>query len=390
MTRAAGTASPLRSRNNVFVGDRIETAEDSCVRLLLGGKAVLTVTDRSVVTIGEQPGVAIIDLGTGTIALSVARERLKAGDAIELRTPDAVAQIRGTILVAEVSANAGAAAGAPGRAASRFTALTGVVDVIPLDAARQRTSALTLPAVQTLAVRQGAPPDPPRALTPLEARSLFSSLRLRATPSPVPSYTAPPIPASTDWTLLIDRGRGFDAWRAPAAEGNVAGDDMLGGMTLASCEALAAALAGQGSRAACARSPWNYLEHPRPARHRDANDQLMATGPLAGKVAVYEPGTEAAGWTLVPGTGGGAWIARWKLDQRAVHSSQPMELSTCYETSLRLREERGKPTACVRLPPRRAAGAATDYRDARGRLMVEGPFAGDIIVHDPAPPPTSQ
>jgi len=283
VTRAAGTASPLRSRNNVFVGDRIETAEDSCVRLLLGGKAVLTVTDRSVVTIGEQPGVAIIDLGTGTIALSVARERLKAGDAIELRTPDAVAQIRGTILVAEVSANAGAAAGAPGRAASRFTALTGVVDVIPLDAARQRTSALTLPAVQTLAVRQGAPPDPPRALTPLEARSLFSSLRLRATPSPVPSYTAPPIPASTDWTLLIDRGRGFDAWRAPAAEGNVAGDDMLGGMTLASCEALAAALAGQGSRAACARSPWNYLEHPRPARHRDANDQLMATGPLAGK-----------------------------------------------------------------------------------------------------------
>jgi hypothetical protein len=62
-----------------------------------------------------------------------------------------------------------------------------------------------------------------------------------------------------------------------------------------------------------------------------------------------------------------------------------LELAACYDAS-RQEFERGRPAACVRLPRN---GGAGDYRDVRGRLMVEGPFAGDFIVHDPAPPPTS-
>src|SRR5262245_43376734 len=47
----------LKFRDDVFVQDRVVTGDDSIARILLGGKAIVTVRERSSLTIAESPGV---------------------------------------------------------------------------------------------------------------------------------------------------------------------------------------------------------------------------------------------------------------------------------------------------------------------------------------------
>src|SRR5207344_1727505 len=122
----------LKFKDNIFVQDRITTGEDSIVRILLGGKAVVTVRERSVLTISETPTTATVEVGSGKVAVAVAKERMRAGDSVEVKTPNAVAGIRGTVLIAEVSQDPA------GRANTQFTLLTGIVDVSGLDATTGR------------------------------------------------------------------------------------------------------------------------------------------------------------------------------------------------------------------------------------------------------------
>src|SRR2546427_781546 len=68
--------TPLKFRDAVFVRDRITTGKDSFARVLLGGKAVVTIREFSAVTITEVPGVATVDVGSGRVAVAVARERI--------------------------------------------------------------------------------------------------------------------------------------------------------------------------------------------------------------------------------------------------------------------------------------------------------------------------
>jgi hypothetical protein len=82
--------------------------------MLLGGKAVVTVRERSTLTITEVPGKATIDLQAGKIALAVATDKMRPGESIEIRAANAVAGIRGTVVVAEVSSAAAQAGGAVG------------------------------------------------------------------------------------------------------------------------------------------------------------------------------------------------------------------------------------------------------------------------------------
>lgn len=107
----ARTAVPapliLKFRDDVFERDRISTAEKSIVRVLLGGKAIVTVRELSVVTITEEPGRATIDLTSGKIGVSVAKQRMRPGEALEIRTPNAVAAVRGTVITAETAMVAG-------------------------------------------------------------------------------------------------------------------------------------------------------------------------------------------------------------------------------------------------------------------------------------------
>ncbi len=108
---------PLKFKDDVFAQDRVSTGDDSVARILLGGRAIVTVRERSSLTITEVPHVSTIDVGVGRAAIAVAKERMKPGETIEIRTPNAVAGIRGTIVVVEVDQG-------PAALTTRFTVIT--------------------------------------------------------------------------------------------------------------------------------------------------------------------------------------------------------------------------------------------------------------------------
>ena len=122
---AAPPEIPLRFKDDVLFRDRITTREDSVVRVLLGGKALVTVRELSVLTISEEPDKATVELQAGKIALAVARQRLRPGEQIEIRTPNAIAGVRGTVVIVEVlraTAQGTTCATAPITATGRVTA----------------------------------------------------------------------------------------------------------------------------------------------------------------------------------------------------------------------------------------------------------------------------
>jgi FecR-like protein len=119
---------PLRFKDDVFLRDRITTAERSIVRVLLGGKALITVRELSALTITENTGRSTIDLSSGKVAMGVLRQRMHPGEVIEIRTPNAIAAIRGTVLVVELIPEPGGSSGAP-RYTTKVHVLHGLVEV---------------------------------------------------------------------------------------------------------------------------------------------------------------------------------------------------------------------------------------------------------------------
>ena len=128
---ASATSTPLKFRDSIFERDRINTAENSIVKVLMGGRAVVTVRELSVLTITEDLGRTTINLESGKIAVSVAKQRMQPGEKLEVHTPNAVAAVRGTVFVVEVS-HQGAQAGEGNLGAStQVTSVTGSVEVSP-------------------------------------------------------------------------------------------------------------------------------------------------------------------------------------------------------------------------------------------------------------------
>lgn len=128
---ASAATLPLKFKDSIFERDRINTAENSIVKVLMGGRAVVTVRELSVLTITEDLGKTTINLESGKIAVAVAKQRMKPGEKLEVHTPNAVAAVRGTVFVVEV-ARQGAQA-TPGNlgAATQITSVTGSVEVSP-------------------------------------------------------------------------------------------------------------------------------------------------------------------------------------------------------------------------------------------------------------------
>ena len=121
---------PLQFKSDVFLQDQVATGDKSLARMLLGGKAVVTVRERSVLTITEVPGKSTIDLESGKFSLVVAREKMRPGEEILIRTPNAVAGVRGTVVVAEVDRQG--PAGAP-TIVSSLSVLKGTLEAQPAD-----------------------------------------------------------------------------------------------------------------------------------------------------------------------------------------------------------------------------------------------------------------
>ncbi|HEV8642497.1 MAG TPA: FecR domain-containing protein, partial [Methylomirabilota bacterium] len=111
--RALPQPIPLKFKDDVFLRDKITTGDQSLARLLLGGKAIVTIRERSILTVTELPGRSTVDLESGKIGLAVARDRMRQGEVIDVRTPNAIVAVRGTVLIAEVSRVTAQAGGTP-------------------------------------------------------------------------------------------------------------------------------------------------------------------------------------------------------------------------------------------------------------------------------------
>src|ERR1700730_6965630 len=132
VARASGTgALPLKFKDAVFDRDRIQTGEESIVKVLMGGKAIVTIRELSVLTITEELGKTTINLTSGKIAVGVAKQRMKPGERLEVHTPNAVAAVRGTVFVVEVTRQGAQAGGGNLGAATQVTSVTGSVEVSP-------------------------------------------------------------------------------------------------------------------------------------------------------------------------------------------------------------------------------------------------------------------
>ncbi|MGH7366348.1 MAG: FecR domain-containing protein [Candidatus Rokuibacteriota bacterium] len=113
LTRAAKLAQPvsLRMLDEIFVRDRIDAHERSLVRMLQGGKARITVRELSVLTITEEAGRVTVDLQSGKVGVAVVKSRMRPGEVIEIRSPNATAAVRGTVFVVQVDPSTDALGG---------------------------------------------------------------------------------------------------------------------------------------------------------------------------------------------------------------------------------------------------------------------------------------
>jgi hypothetical protein len=175
----------LNFKDHVYLHDEIVTGEASLARILLGGKALLTVRERSVVRITEAPGRSTVAVTRGRAAVNVLKERMRPGDTVEMRTPNATAAIRGTIVVAEVETD-----GAETR--STITVLRGLIDVTRHDAAgRPFGQAVSVAALQQVRIA-GSWLSPVQRIAPQSAGRLANDFKmnLRAVPAPAAAVQA--------------------------------------------------------------------------------------------------------------------------------------------------------------------------------------------------------
>lgn len=177
--------SPLKFKDDVFLHDRITTGDNSLARILLGGKAIVTARERSVLTITEAPGTATIDLLTGKIAVAVAKEKMIPGESIEIRAPNAIAGVRGTVLIAETSQGSRATGKASASVTSSFTVLQGRIDVTPLDPLSHQPSGppLNLGALERVD-RTGSGPPRSQTITPEAAERLAGEFKVSIKEAP--------------------------------------------------------------------------------------------------------------------------------------------------------------------------------------------------------------
>lgn len=92
---------PLRFRDDIFTRDRISTAQKSIVRVLLAGKSLVTVRELSVLTVTDEADRSTVDVDAGKIAMAVVRQRMRPGEAVRIRTHNAIVSIRGTVVVVD-------------------------------------------------------------------------------------------------------------------------------------------------------------------------------------------------------------------------------------------------------------------------------------------------
>jgi hypothetical protein len=323
----------LTFKDTLFLGDRIATAERSLVRMFFRGKAVLTMSELSVLTITEEVGnKSTLTLDSGKIAYGVVRQRMQPGEVHEIRTPNAIAHVRGTVVIVAVEGRSAQGEGAP------------VVPVTNID---------TLAGTVFASVIGGSPVQlgPKQGIT-ITGNVLgpVRTLGARVLPGGSSSVKSTSPPADHEWQLWTDRGKGFEP------------RDMWYELTV--CDQFAGYLGSQGWRMACVRRPQEV-----DTVYLSVQGRLMALGPFAGGSVIYEPYEPKGEWQL--------WIDRGKgFEPRGDWFS---DLQDCDQLATHLTFLLRSRVACVRRPQEVDAV----YLSAQGQQMAKGPFAGGFVVLDP-------
>lgn len=182
VARASLPPEPLKFKDDVFVRDRVTTGENAFTRILLGGKVIITAREHSTLTITETPDLSTINLSSGRIAVAVEKSRMKPGERVDIRTPNAVAGVRGTVLIVEA-----------GPSVSTVTVLRGLVHVTRLNSVTgDPVGAFTaVGARQTVSVRHNVLPARSQSITPGRAEELSREF-------------TPPIQAVTSASIVPD------------------------------------------------------------------------------------------------------------------------------------------------------------------------------------------
>ncbi len=230
---AAAAAAPLKFKDDVFVRDRITTGEKSIVRVLLGGKATVTAREYTVLTITEVPGTATLSVASGRIAVAVSKDRMKPGDVVQITTPNVVAGIRGTVVVAEVAGDR-----------SAITVLRGLIDVTRIDPATGHAVGQPVLVGLRQQIRvNGVTPESlpqPTTITPEKARSLTADFTV--IPKNAPAASVAPVTrdavarAAQDLAAVLPRGGGSGSAQGSGsvnAGGNGNGNGGAGGGAVA-------------------------------------------------------------------------------------------------------------------------------------------------------------
>ncbi|HXH12088.1 MAG TPA: FecR domain-containing protein [Alphaproteobacteria bacterium] len=175
LTRPAlATPVALRFKDGLQVRDIVDTQEQSLVRILFGGKSTVTVRELSRLEVREETlpsgaTLSIHELASGSILVNVARQLLRPGDEIQIRTPNAVAAVRGTTISAQCW---------PDLAQCIFIVLAGDAVITPLQG-----SPFTLTPNTSLTVtgHQGAPAQagPVQSITPAQAAQVMQQYAVR-------------------------------------------------------------------------------------------------------------------------------------------------------------------------------------------------------------------
>ena len=105
VTRPEVAPHPLKFRDNLYWRDVVEARKEGIARILLGGKATVTVRELSTLELREEKqteGVRyVVDLVSGKVRASVARMLMRPGDQVEVWTWNSVASVRGTDFIVE-------------------------------------------------------------------------------------------------------------------------------------------------------------------------------------------------------------------------------------------------------------------------------------------------
>jgi hypothetical protein len=175
---ATPDSTPLKAKDPVFVRDLVTTGEQSKAQLILGGKAMVTMREQSALRITNVPGVSTVEITDGLLKLAVFKDKMKAGERIDVKTPNAITAIRGTTIVTELTKT-------PAGPVTRLTVLEGFVDITPIDPV---TGAPLGPPVRVNSLQQttvtgAGAPTPPQPVNRPDAVRLDATFAFKLAPT---------------------------------------------------------------------------------------------------------------------------------------------------------------------------------------------------------------